>query len=135
MAKAPFADGYCWNVDLDLKKFFDRVNQNFLMSSLALSKTSRCYGLFVAPCKRVFLKVGLSRSGRKEPRRYRYCRFADNCNIYLRAKGNAVRILISVTQCVEEQLKLEVIRSKSAVDRPWNHSFLGDNMTFHKKPR
>jgi retron-type reverse transcriptase len=70
-----------------------------------------------------------------ERRGHRYCRFADNCNIYLQAKGSAIRVLISVTQCVEEQLKLEAIRSKSAVDRPWNHSFLGDNMTFHKKPR
>lgn len=70
-----------------------------------------------------------------ERREHRFCRYADDCNIYLQTKSSAQRVMTSVTQYLEDQLKLKVNRRKSAVDRPWNRSFLGYSMTFHKKPR
>ena len=70
-----------------------------------------------------------------EHRGHRFCRYADDCNVYLQTKCSAERVMTSVTQYLEEQLKLKVNRSKNAVDRPWNRSFLGDSMTVHKKPR
>jgi len=70
-----------------------------------------------------------------ERRGHRFCRYADDCNIYLQTRSSAERVMTSVTRYLEEQLKLKVNRSKSAVDRPWNRSFLGDSMTFHKQPR
>jgi RNA-directed DNA polymerase len=70
-----------------------------------------------------------------ERRGQRLCRYADDCNIYVRSKRAGQRVLASVTQFVHEQLKLKVNADKSAVERPWNRKFLGYSMTFHKQPR
>ncbi|MDB4470679.1 group II intron reverse transcriptase/maturase [Deltaproteobacteria bacterium] len=160
MAQTHVSDGYRWIVDLDLEKFFDRVNHDILMSRVArIVKDKQVLRLI-----RRYLQAGLLEGGivsirqegtpqggplspllsnilldefdkELERRGHRFCRYADDCNIYLQTRYSAKRVMASVTQYLEEQLKLKVNRSKSAVDRPWNRSFLGYSMTFHKKPR
>ena len=159
-AKAHVAEGYRWIVDLDLEKFFDRVNHDILMARIARKVKDKQ----VLQLIRRYLQAGLLEGGivairqegtpqggplspllsnilldefdkELERRGHRFCRYADDCNIYLQTKSSAERVMASITQYLEEQLKLKVNRSKSAVDRPWNRSFLGYSMTFHKKPR
>jgi RNA-directed DNA polymerase len=70
-----------------------------------------------------------------EKRGHAFCRYADDCNIYVASKRAGERVLASVTRFLGERLKLTVNSAKSAVDRPWNRSFLGFSMTAHKVPR
>jgi RNA-directed DNA polymerase len=70
-----------------------------------------------------------------EKRNHAFCRYADDCNIYVQSKRAGERVLASVTQFLAKRLKLKVNQTKSAVDRPWNRKFLGYSMTFHKQPR
>ncbi|MBY4679138.1 reverse transcriptase domain-containing protein, partial [Marinobacterium arenosum] len=60
-----------------------------------------------------------------ERRGHRFCRYADDCNVYVRSQRAGERVLASLTRYLETRLKLRVNRSKSAVDRPWKRSFLG----------
>ena len=159
-AQAHVAAGYRWIVDLDLEKFFDCVNHDILMSRVArIVKDKQVLRLI-----RRYLQAGLLEGGivsirqegtpqggplspllsnilldeldkELERRGHRFCRYADDCNIYLQTKSSAQRVMTSVIQYLEKQLKLKVNRRKSAVDRPWNRSFLGYSMTSHKKPR
>ncbi len=159
-ARRHVAGGYRWVVDLDLEKFFDRVNHDILMSRVGrIVKDKRVLRLI-----RRYLQAGLLEGGIISPRQegtpqggplspllsnilldeldkelerrgHRFCRYADDCNIYLQTRQSAQRVMDSVSRFLEEQLKLKVNRSKSAVDRPWNRSFLGYSMTFHKAPR
>ena len=69
-----------------------------------------------------------------ERRGHTFCRYADDCNIYVRTKRAGERVLASVTQYLARKLKLRVNPDKSAVDRPWNRKFLGYGMTFHRQP-
>lgn len=64
-----------------------------------------------------------------------FCRYADDCNIYVRTRSSAERVMTSISQFLKEQLKLRVNRDKSAVDRPWKRTFLGYGMTSHRSPR
>ncbi|MDK2847888.1 MAG: RNA-directed polymerase [Desulfuromonadales bacterium] len=68
-----------------------------------------------------------------ERRNHAFCRYAADCNIYVQSRRAAERVMTSLTQFLEQQLKLN--RVKSAVGRPWERTFLGYSMTFHKKPR
>jgi len=61
-----------------------------------------------------------------------FCRYADDCNIYVKSKKSAERVMASITRFIEEKLKLKVNKEKSAVDRPWNLKFLGFSF-YHKK--
>ena len=70
-----------------------------------------------------------------EHRGHAFCRYADDCNIYVRTRRSGERVMVSVTRFLEERLKLRVNAAKSAVDRPWNRKFLGYSMTMHKQPR
>jgi len=70
-----------------------------------------------------------------ERRGHAFCRYADDCNIYVRSKRAGERVLASVTQFLAKRLKLKVNQTKSAVDRPWKRKFLGYSMTFDKQPR
>jgi RNA-directed DNA polymerase len=70
-----------------------------------------------------------------EARGHCFCRYADDCNIYVASRASGERVMASLTRYLSERLKLTVNRSKSAVDRPWNRSFLGYSMSFHRKPR
>jgi RNA-directed DNA polymerase len=70
-----------------------------------------------------------------ERRGHRFCRYADDCNAYVRSKASGERVMESLTGFLEKRLKLRVNPLKSAVDRPWNRKFLGYSMTFHFKPK
>ena len=70
-----------------------------------------------------------------ESRGHAFCRYADDCNIYVRSKRAGQRVLASVTQFLAKRLKLKINQTKSAVERPWNRKFLGYSKTFHKQPR
>ena len=70
-----------------------------------------------------------------ERRGHCFCRYADDCNIYVGSTTSGHRVLASITRYLVTKLKLRVNHAKSAVDRPWNRTFLGYSMTFHKKPR
>jgi len=70
-----------------------------------------------------------------ERRGHSFCRYADDCNIYVKSRRAGERVMASVTRFLTERLRLTVNAAKSAVDRPWNRSFLGYSMTSHMKPR
>jgi group II intron reverse transcriptase/maturase len=153
-------EGRRWVVDLDLEKFFDRVNHDILMSRLARRiRDRRVLGLI-----RRYLQAGMMSGGLVSPRRegtpqggplspllsnillddldrelerrgHYFCRYADDTNIYVGSKRAGHRVLASLTRFLEKQLKFRVNSAKSAVDRPWNRTFLGYSMTFHMKPR
>ena len=64
-----------------------------------------------------------------------FCRYADDCNIYVCSKAAGERVMASITRFLEQKLRLKVNQAKSAVARPWSRKFLGYSMTMHKKPR
>jgi RNA-directed DNA polymerase len=137
-------------VDLDLEKFFDRVNHDILMSRLARHvKDKRLLKLV-----RRFLQAGMMQEGvcvrreegtpqggplspllanlllddldkELERRGHRFCRYADDCNIYVYSQKAGERVLVSVTRFLERKLKLKVNRTKSAVAPVWERKFLG----------
>ena len=137
-------------VDLDLEKFFDRVNHDILMARLArrigdkrLLKTIRRFletgmmqnGVCVrrdkgtpqgGPLSPLLANVLLDDLDKELERRgHRFCRYADDCNIYVRTKAAGQRVLDSVTRFLEGKLKLRVNREKSAVDYIGKRKFLG----------
>jgi RNA-directed DNA polymerase len=69
-----------------------------------------------------------------EKRRHKFCRYADDCNIYVKSQRAGERVLESISGFLEKKLKLKVNREKSAVDRPWKRKFLGYSVTAHKNP-
>jgi len=147
-------------VDMDLEKFFDRVNHDVLMARLAKKiKDKRVLRLI-----RRYLTAGLMGGGvvcervqgtpqggplspllsnillddldkELERRGHAFCRYADDCNIYVRSRRAGERVLASITRFLERRLKLSVNQEKSAVDRPWKRKFLGYSMTAHKRPK
>lgn len=70
-----------------------------------------------------------------ERRGHKFCRYADDCNIYVRSKAAGERVMKSVTEFLSKRLRLKVNAEKSAVARPWERKFLGYSMTWHKQPR
>jgi len=70
-----------------------------------------------------------------ERRGHAFCRYADDCNIYVQTRRAGERVMASITRFLEERLKLRVNESKSAVDRPWKRKFLGYTMTWNKRPK
>ena len=150
-------EGKRWVVDMDLKQFFDEVNHDVLMSRLGRKiKDKRLKCLINA-----FLKAGVQcaegilptdkgtpQGGPLSPllsnillddldkelenRGHRFCRYADDCNVYVSSRRAGDRVLRSITQFVEDTLKLKVNQAKSAVDRPWNRRFLGFSFSNHR---
>lgn len=153
-------EGNRYVVDMDLEKFFDRVNHDILMSRLAqkikdkqVLRLIRRYlqaGIMVNGCK-VASEEGTPQGGPLSPllanimlddldkelekRGHKFARYADDCNIYVKSKRAAIRVMDSVKHFVEGRLKLKVNQEKSAIGRPWNRKFLGFSFTVNKEPR
>src|ERR1700751_1415224 len=154
------AQGYSVVVDLDLEKFFDRVNHDGLMARFA----ARVSDKRVLKLIRAFLKVGVMEDGLVSPvdegtpqggplspllsnlvlddldkeltrRGLRFCRYADDCNIYVRSRRAGERVMASVSRFLTDKLKLKVNEAKSAVARPGQRKFLGFSFTREREPR
>jgi RNA-directed DNA polymerase len=159
-ARQYVAQGKRWVVDMDLEKFFDRVNHDLLMSKLAMRiddarvlKLIRRYlaaGMMVdglvtprtegtpqgGPLSPLLSNILLTDLDRELERRgHAFCRYADDCNIYVASERAGVGLLQSLTEFLDQQLKLKVSVSKSAVARPWQRKFLGYSLTAHRKPK
>ena len=149
--------GYTWTVDIDLAKYFDTVNHDKLMRLLSVTiKDGRVLSLI-----RKYLRSGVMVGGvtmvteegtpqggnlspllsnimlneldeELERRGLKFCRYADDCNIYLRSRKAADRVMASIATFIEQKLKLTVNKDKSTVGRPWNLKFLGFSF-YHKK--
>lgn len=159
-AKKYIEEGFRWVVDLDLEKFFDKVNHDKLMGLLAkriedkrILKLIRSYlesgiminGLEVVneegvpqggPLSPLLSNIMLNELDKElEQRGHRFVRYADDCNIYVKTKKAGHRVKESITEFIEKKLKLKVNDEKSAVDRPWKRKFLGFSFTNHKQPK
>jgi len=154
------AEGHRWVVDLDLSKFFDRVNHDILMERLArriadktLLRLVRRYlaagmmqdGVVVeraegtpqgGPLSPLLANLLLDEWDQELDRRgHRFCRYADDCNIYVRSRKAGQRVMAWCRKLLEGRLRLKVNEEKSAVDRPWNRKFLGMSVTCNRVPK
>lgn len=159
-ARGYIQEGSRWVVDIDLEKFFDKVNHDRLMGTLAkrikdkrLLKLIRSYlksGIMInglvkpsaegapqgGPLSPLLSNIVLDELDKElEERGHKFVRYADDCNIYVKTKKAGNRVMESVTSFIEGKLKLKVNLSKSAVDRPWKRKFLGFSFTAHKEPK
>jgi len=152
--------GHRWVVDMDLEKFFDRVNHDILMSRMARRVKDRRILLLI----RQYLQAGMLEGGivsqrvegtpqggplspllsnvlldeldrELERRGHRFVRYADDCNIYVRSRRAGERVLASIEHFLRTRLRLAVNRDKSAVDRPWRRKFLGYTVTAHREAK
>ena len=149
-AESYINEGYRWVVDIDLEKFFDKVNHDILMYKLSkdikdkrVLKLIRKYlqsgiminGIVVSneegtpqggPLSPLLSNIMLDELDKElEKRGHRFCRYADDCNIYVKSKRAGERVMESITSFIEGKLKLKVNMNKSAVERPWKRKFLG----------
>jgi group II intron reverse transcriptase/maturase len=156
-AKRYIAEGYEWVVDLDLEKFFDRVNQDVLMGRLAqrigdkrVLRVIRRYlqaGIMVqgvvqerwegtpqgGPLSPLLSNILLDELDKELERRGdRFCRYADDANIYVQSRRAGERVFASIERFLSQRLKLRVNREKSAVARHHERSFLGFGFTSGK---
>jgi RNA-directed DNA polymerase len=149
-AQQHIVEGHGWCVDLDLEKFFDRVNHDKLMGQIA----KRIEDKRLLKLIRAFLKAGVMENGLVSPsvegtpqggplspllsnlvldeldrelerRGHRFVRYADDCNIYVCSERAGQRVMESITRFITEKLKLKVNGAKSAVARPQERKFLG----------
>ena len=149
--------GYKWVIDMDLEKFFDKVNHNILMGKLEkkikdkrLLKLIRKYlesGVLINGIK-VSSEEGTPQGGPLSPllanimlddvdkelekRGHKFCRYADDCNIYVKSKRAGLRVMDSITRIIENELKLKVNKDKNAVDIVSKRKFLGFSFYFVK---
>jgi|SRR5215469_3843474 len=159
-AQQYMGEGYRWVVDLDLEKFFDRVNHDKLMAKLAqrigdkrMLKLIRAFltagvleaGLVMAvdegtpqggPLSPLLSNIVLDELDQELERRgLRFARYADDCNIYVRSRRAGARVMESITRFIARKLKLKVNKEKSAVARPWQRKFLGFSFTSAGVPK
>ena len=159
-AQQHIADGHRWVVDIDPEKFFDRVNHDRLMASVA----KRIQDKRLLKLIRAFLNAGVMENGLVSPtdegtpqggplspllsnlvlneldrelekRGHRFVRYADDCNIYVQSKRAGQRVMESIKHFVTKKLKLKVNAAKSAVARPWERKFLGFTFTANRQPK
>lgn len=149
-AQVYIEDGNTWVVDIDLAKYFDTVNHDILMALVArrvkdkrVLKLIRAYlksGVMIngiaskteegcpqgGPLSPLLSNIMLDELDKElEKRGHQFCRYADDCNIYVKSRKAGERVMASITEFLENRLKLRVNREKSAVDRPWKRKFLG----------
>lgn len=142
--------GYTWAVDIDLEKYFDTINHDKLIRLLSNDiKDGRVISLIRKYLQSgvmingviVETEEGAPQGGPLSPllsnimlneldveltkRKLRFCRYADDCNIYVKSRKAANRVMESITRFIEGKLKLKVNKDKSTVDRPWKLKFLG----------
>ena len=158
--KAHVTAGHRWVVDLDLEAFFDRVNHDLLMARVA----RRVDDKRVLRLIRRYLVAGMFQHGLPTPRRqgtpqggplspllanillddldkelerrdHRFCRYADDVQVYVNSRRAGERVMASLSEYLESSLRLTVNRAKSAVDRPWKRSYLGYRLTWHKQSK
>lgn len=159
-ARSHVAAGHRVVVDLDLEKFFDRVNHDVLMARVARKVADKRVLRLIRRYLQAGLMLGGTATARSEGtpqggplspllsnvlldeldkelerRGHRFCRYADDCDVYVRSLRAGQRVMASLTAFLDKRLKLKVNGAKSAVDRPWNRVFLGYTMSFHRKPR
>jgi RNA-directed DNA polymerase len=159
-AQQYIAEGNRWVVDLDLEKFFDRVNHDRLMAAIARRVNDKRMLKLI----RAFLESGVMENGLVSPvdegtpqggplspllsnlvldeldrelerRQHRFVRYADDCNIYVASERAGKRVMHSVTSFIRRRLKLQVNGAKSAVARPQERKFLGFSFTQRGKRR
>ena len=159
-AQQYIAEGYRWVVDLDLEKFFDRVNHDRLLAAVA----ERVSDKRMLKLIRAFLEAGIMEDGlvsavdegtpqggplspllsnlvldeldqELQQRGHRFARYADDCNIYVRSQQAGKRVMESVSEFIIRRLKLKVNEQKSAVAQPWERKFLGFSFTSEREPR
>src|SRR6204780_877423 len=156
-AQPYIAEGHRWVVDLDLEKFFERVNHDKLMAAIARRVTDKRVLRLIG----AFLKVGVMENGLVSPaeegtpqggplspllstlvlaeldrelerRKHRFVRYADDCNIYVRSQRAGQRVMTNITRFLTRRLKLKVNEAKSAVPRPVERKFLGFSFSNRK---
>src|SRR6266702_3718512 len=159
-AQQYIAEGYRWVVDLDLEKFFDRVNHDRLLATVA----ERVADKRMLKLIRAFLEAGVMEDGLVSPvdegapqggplspmlsnlvldeldrelerRGHRFVRYADDSNIYVGSERAGLRVMESVARFITHRLKLKVNQAKSAVARPGQRKFLGFSFTGEREPR
>jgi RNA-directed DNA polymerase len=157
-AKEYIQEGCKWVVDIDLERFFDKVNHDMVMARVARRVKDKKILLLI----RRYLQAGVMENGLVKPteegtpqggpispllsnimlddfdrelgrRGLRFVRYADDCNIYVKSERAGKRVMEAAVRYLTEKLKLKVNQQKSAVDNPWNRKFLG--FTFTKDSR
>jgi len=159
-AQGYITEGHGWVVDIDLEKFFDRVNHDLLMGRVM----KRVSDLRIVKLIRAYLNAGVMEDGlvsgsnegtsqggplspllsnlvldeldkELEKRGHKFVRYADDCNIYVRSERAGRRVMEGISDFITRKLKLKVNATKSAVDRPGRRKFLGFSFTFGSKPK
>jgi RNA-directed DNA polymerase len=157
-AKRYIEQGYEWVVDIDLEKCFDRINHDILMGRLAKRITDKRMLRLI----RLYLQAGIMVHGvvqeryegtpqggplspllsnilldeldkELERRGHKFCRYADDCNIYVRSERAGKRVMESIERFLAKRLKLKVNHHKSAVAKPQERKFLGFSFTSGRK--
>jgi group II intron reverse transcriptase/maturase len=156
-AKAWINEGYSHVVEIDMEKFFDRVNHDYLMNLLSQRiKDKRVLKLIHGYLKAGVMLEGLATVNREgtpqggplspvlsnilldrldkelESRGHRFVRYADDICVFKKSQRGAERVLNSVSVYIEKELKLVVNRTKSMATRPWKSKLLGYSF-YHKK--